>query len=149
MTKKTLRLKSVPPTGREVICAAGGLLWRRTPRGRQLAVIRRERYGTEWCLPKGKLEPGEAWTHAAIREIQEETGCLGRLGNFAGSITYLTGNRPKVVLYWHLQLESQKPFRASEEVKELRWMGTTQALKVLAHARERRLVRQALATRPR
>ena len=40
------------------IKAAGGLVWRDSTHGREVAVIHRARYG-DWTLPKGKLNPGE------------------------------------------------------------------------------------------
>ena len=41
--------------------------------GREVAVVHRPRYD-DWSLPKGKLEPGEDWEDAALREVEEETG---------------------------------------------------------------------------
>ena len=35
-------------------------------------VVHRPRYD-DWSLPKGKLDPGETWEQAALREIEEET----------------------------------------------------------------------------
>ena len=133
----------VPPSGREVIGAAGGLLWRDGPRGPQLMLIRRQRYGPEWTLPKGKLEPRESWIEAALREVEEETGCRGRPRAFAGCICYLVGGTPKVVLYWHLELRRESKFTPGREVKERRWVSVSAALKLLRHSAERRLVRTA------
>ena len=38
-----------------------------------MAVIHRPKY-VDWSLPKGKLEEGEGWQEAALREVEEETG---------------------------------------------------------------------------
>lgn len=56
----------------------------------QVAVIcRRNRAGRlEWCLPKGHLEGVETPEEAAIREIAEETGIVGRVVGSLGAIDY-------------------------------------------------------------
>ncbi len=124
----------------EVICAAGGLVWRWTSQGRRLAVIRRERYGTEWTLPKGKLDPGEDWAEAALREVREETGCEARIESFAGGLTYQHDGRPKIVLFWNMKLVADHGFERSEEVTDLVWLSQQQAVGLLTHADERQLV---------
>ena len=47
--------------------------------GPEVAVVHRPRYD-DWSLPKGKLEPGEGWEQAALREVEEETGLRCELG---------------------------------------------------------------------
>ena len=53
--------------------AAGGVVVRDGADGPEVAVVHRPRYD-DWSLPKGKLEPGEEWEQAALREVEEETG---------------------------------------------------------------------------
>src|SRR3954468_21263130 len=89
-------------SGARVTRAAGGLLWRTGPAGYEIAVIRREKY-QDWTLPKGKLDPGESWEAAAIREVREETGFKAKLLGFAGAAAYSTDKGPKIVRYWHME----------------------------------------------
>ncbi|MDQ2694041.1 MAG: NUDIX hydrolase [Pseudomonadota bacterium] len=131
----------------KVIEAAGGLVWRNSPRGPELAVIHRARHG-DWSLPKGKLDRGESWQAAALREVAEETGCAVRLADFVGSVSYLVNGVPKVVLYWNMQLRAPCAFRPVDptEVDDLRWLTVAEALATLSHDGERRLLgRQAAA----
>jgi len=72
------------------------------PRERIL-LTRREDNGC-WCLPSGRLEPGESVTEACARELLEETGLVGRVGRLIGVysspdrlMSYPDGNRYHVV----------------------------------------------------
>ena len=118
-----------------VIEAAGGLLWRKTAIGRQLAIIHRPSHN-DWTLPKGKREPGESWQETALREVFEETGCHAELGKFAGSLAYLVDDIPKVVLFWHMHLLNGGPFTPNAEVDNLLWVSLAQALEVISYPDE-------------
>ena len=125
----------------KLIRAAGGLLWRPDPDGRRLAVVHRPRYG-DWSLPKGKLERGETFSRAALREVREETGCEARLGRLAGLSLYRAGPRLQLVVYWAMELVAEHPFAPSREVDAVAWLTAEEALARLDHASERRLVRR-------
>jgi 8-oxo-dGTP pyrophosphatase MutT (NUDIX family) len=122
-------------SGHELIRAAGGLLWRPVQSGYEIAVIRRQRYG-DWTLPKGKLDPGEDWTAAALREVREETGFAAKLLGFAGALTYATDKGPKVVRYWHM-LPRGEPGPVENEVAELVWLPIADARERLDYDLER------------
>lgn len=52
-------------------------------------IARHNRAGRlEWCLPKGHVEPGETLTETAVREVEEETGIMGRALLTLGTIDY-------------------------------------------------------------
>jgi 8-oxo-dGTP diphosphatase len=121
--------------------AAGGLVWRESPRGPEIALIHRPKYH-DWTLPKGKLARGERWQDAAVREVVEETGFQVRLGKFAGGCTYLTRRGPKVVLYWHMYVDGECRFAPQDpaEVDALVWLSVRKARKRLTHDRERRVL---------
>jgi bis(5'-nucleosidyl)-tetraphosphatase len=53
------------------IRAAGAVVFRRTPEGVRLLVLRAY---NNWDFPKGLVEPGEDQLSAAKREVKEETG---------------------------------------------------------------------------
>src|SRR5437016_12075747 len=96
----------------QVIEAAGGIVERDTPQGLLIAVIHRERYGSEWALPKGKRAAGESWQQTALREVEEELGIRPVIVGLAGATTYLANGVPKLVLYWRMQVEQDSaPFK--------------------------------------
>lgn len=137
-----------PAESGAVIHAAGGLVWRSSERGRELAVIRRNRYGEEWTLPKGKLQPGEDWEAAAIREVLEETGCEVELRSFAGGDIYLAQGHPKIVLYWHMVVRRAGLVVDREEAREVEWLPPEDALVRLTHESGRRVLRDSLPSAP-
>jgi len=132
-------MKNEKQPEKDVIEAAGGLLWRGYPDHPQIAVIHRPRYD-DWTLPKGKREPGESWVQTARREVFEETGCNFTLGEFAGGIIYTVLGVPKVVLFWHMQLLEEVGFTPSEEVDQVTWRTPAEALQILSYPDEANLI---------
>ena len=125
--------------------AAGGVVVRRGPEGEpRLAVIHRPRY-RDWSLPKGKLDPGETWEQAALREVDEETGLRGRLGEELPPVSYTDDKgRSKLVRYWLMEADADGAFRPNDEVDELRWVTEEEARGLLTHDRDRDLVAEAM-----
>jgi 8-oxo-dGTP diphosphatase len=97
----------------------------------------------DWSLPKGKLDEGESWEQAALREVREETACEGRIVGFAGAVSYLARRAPKIVLYWHMALVREGRFEANEEIDEVAWLAPDAALKRVDYEGDRRLVRRS------
>jgi 8-oxo-dGTP diphosphatase len=133
-----------------VVRAAGGLLWRAARPGNgskggstRLAVIHRP-HRKDWSLPKGKLDDGETWEACALREVREETGCEGRIATFAGAMSYVPRNNPKIVLYWHMELTREGKLEAKfrDEIDEIAWLTPEEALARLDYAGERRIVQR-------
>lgn len=128
----------------QVILAAGGIVKRETKEGIEILLIQRERYGTEWCLPKGKLSNNESIGEAALREIHEETGCKVELLRFLNVDTYSTKDSAKCVFYWLCQVTDEGNFVQSEEVKKISWMTPQQAINKLTYKGQRDLVRETI-----
>jgi 8-oxo-dGTP diphosphatase len=127
------------PTANEVVQAAGGLVIRRRADALEIVVVHRPVH-QDWSFPKGKLEEGETFETAALREVQEETGLICRLLRFMGHTDYIDRKgRPKAVAYWIMAAEGGL-FRANEEVDEMRWVSLDEAAQLLSYERDRELL---------
>ncbi|HIE56792.1 MAG TPA: NUDIX hydrolase [Anaerolineales bacterium] len=141
---KTTPNSGIPSPDSPVIEAAGGILWRETQNGPELALVHRERYD-DWSLPKGKREPGETWQETALREVFEETGLRAELVDYAGAIGYPVGNRAKVVLYWKMRVTGKQSFVPNDEVDRMVWLPIHEAIKKATYADERILLQNQQA----
>ncbi|MET0836744.1 MAG: NUDIX hydrolase [Thermoleophilaceae bacterium] len=113
--------------------AAGGVVL--DPEGR-VALVHRPRYD-DWTLPKGKLDRGESFEDAALREVEEETGLRCRLVRELPSSEYLDPKgRSKVVRYWLMEVEHDPGFVLNDEVDELRWVPVEEAPALLTYPRD-------------
>jgi 8-oxo-dGTP diphosphatase len=121
--------------------AAGGVVMRKGPQATEVAVVHRPRYD-DWSFPKGKLDTGESFEEAALREVREETGLICRLGPELPFQQYEDNHgRPKIVRYWLMAVIEDPGFTPNEEVDELRWLLPTAANDLLTYTRDRKLVR--------
>ena len=135
---------AVDPEAAEVK-ASGGVVWRRDGGGRvEVVVVHRPRYD-DWSLPKGKLDPGESWEAAALREVQEEVGLRCRLGAELPPVTYQDGKgRAKAVRYWLMEPSGEAAFEPNDEVDDMRWLEAEEAVALLSYPRDAELVGTAL-----
>jgi 8-oxo-dGTP diphosphatase len=133
-------MRAMDPESAEVK-AAGGVVWRRGPGGIEVAVVHRP-HRDDWSLPKGKLDPGESFEAAAVREVQEEIGFRCRLGRELSPTSYRDQKgRAKVVRYWLMEPEEGE-FSPNNEVDELRWLIPSAAADLLTYPHDQELVRE-------
>jgi 8-oxo-dGTP diphosphatase len=116
-----------------VIRAAGGVI----VRDGQVLLVHRPGHD-DWSFPKGKLEPGESWEEAALREVEEETALDCTLGEEIGRTHYLVENEPKEVRYYRMTATGEA--RPQNEIDEIRWLSFDLACRLLTYDRDRELL---------
>jgi 8-oxo-dGTP pyrophosphatase MutT (NUDIX family) len=121
----------------DVVRAAGGVVWRASSiGGREVVLVHRDRYD-DWTFPKGKLDPGESWEQAAVREVFEETGIVPVLGPELASTDYVDNKgRPKRARYWAMAVAADTGFAADDEITARVWVGTEDVAERLTYDRD-------------
>lgn len=119
----------------ELIRAAGAVVWRLDDERLEVLVAHRP-WHDDWSLPKGKLDPGERWMEAAVREVEEETGCTGALGSELCTVAYEVTGAPKLVRFWALRVTGGE-FVPNDEVDDLRWLDPSDAALLLSYPTDR------------
>jgi 8-oxo-dGTP diphosphatase len=119
--------------------AAGGVV---VDEDGRVAVVHRPNYD-DWTLPKGKLDAGETFEAAALREVWEETGLRCTLVRELPSTEYTVRGRPKRVRYWLMSVESDPGFTPNSEVDELRWLPAPDAAELLTYDRDKEVLEAA------
>lgn len=123
----------------DLIRAAGGVVYRNNAQGHiEIACIFREARG-DWTFPKGKLDPGENFEQAAVREVLEEIGMHCHIERFIGTTNYIhRKGKPKIVAYY-LMAVNKGEFEPNEEVDELVWLPLEEVRAHLSHERDQEL----------
>ncbi|MFC5754570.1 NUDIX hydrolase [Actinomadura rugatobispora] len=135
----------------DLIRAAGAVLWRDGPEPgeAEVALIHRPRYD-DWSFPKGKLKNGEHVLRAVVREVEEETGIVPRLGRRLPSSTYPKDDRTKRVDYWTARGLGASDGHAvpNDEVDRIAWLPVREAEARLSYSHDVDLLREFAAGPP-
>ena len=116
--------------------------------GVELCLVHRPKYD-DWTLPKGKLDRGESFEEAAVREVLEETGLRCRLRQELQDVHYTDGKgRPKIVRYWLMDVAEDHGFAPNDEVDEVRWLELPAAAALLTYEHDQELVASMVSGRP-
>jgi 8-oxo-dGTP pyrophosphatase MutT (NUDIX family) len=140
-TDRRRRLRTVDET------SAGGLVVDHAA-GVAAVIGRLDRRGRLlWSLPKGHIEVGETAEQAAVREVEEETGIIGRVVAPLGTIDFwfVAEDRRVHKTVHHFLLSALGGELSDEdvEVAEVAWVPLAELESRLAYADERRLIRRA------
>jgi 8-oxo-dGTP diphosphatase len=139
-------MAEVPP-----IAAAGVVVSRK---GSEVLLVHRPKYD-DWSFPKGKVDPGEHVTTAAVREVAEETGLDVRLGLPLTTQRYIVRNgqdRTKLVSYWTGRVvggDDVATYQPNAEIDAVEWVSTDKALNCLTYQRDRDTLTERMQLRGR
>lgn len=128
--------------------SAGGVLYKKEGGRIQVCLISK-RDGQLWALPKGRVNPGESWEQAAIREVLEETGHLATISDHIDKIDYFfywKGNRTlyyKIVSFFLMPLVTEDFAERDTEADDVAWFSLGEAWRRLYYQSEKDILRQA------
>ncbi len=118
------------PAREPAVVAAGAVVVRKVSGGREVLLVHRPKYD-DWSFPKGKQDPGEQVSAAAVREVLEETGVEVRLGRPLRPQEYaVSGGRDKLVHYWIGHVvgdEDTSSYPPNQEVDHVGWFPLEEA----------------------
>ncbi len=128
--------------------SAGGVVHRVADGRLQIALVHR-REPRLWALPKGTPNAGETIEETAIRETREESGLEVRIEGPLRAITYffVRGRTRfhKTVHFFLMEPIGGDPALHDHEFDEVCWVELEEALRIMSHATERRVVEEAAA----
>lgn len=108
---------------------------------RKTYLIAASSTGKHWILPKGHIEKGESPRKAALRELREETGVVGKIVQMGLKQSYAMKNENVVVQYYIVQFTK---ITKADEDRALRWETQKKALEILSFEQAKQALRESL-----
>ena len=105
-------------------------------------LIHRPKYD-DWSFPKGKLEEGESFEDAALREVEEESGWRCEMRTELEPTRYKDDRgREKVVRWWEMIARERGSWQANDEVDDVAWVPLSEVDSFLTYELDRKLAAQ-------
>jgi 8-oxo-dGTP diphosphatase len=118
--------------------AAGAVL----RRNGGVLLVHRPKYD-DWSFPKGKLQEGESFEQALVREVEEESGWRGDIGAELESKRYRDSKgRDKLVRWWEMWARERGQWEPNDEVDDLMWVPLSDVDALLTYESDRELAEQ-------
>ena len=131
----------MPPSPQPEVEAAGGVV----RRNGGVMLVHRPKYD-DWTFPKGKLEEGESFEDAAMREVEEESGWRCDMGRELEPSRYTDDKgRAKVVHWWEMWARERGSWEANDEVDDVVWVPLSEVDSFLTYETDRKLAAQLRA----
>lgn len=124
------------PTISEVVRepTAGGVIFRRDKKSKQLEILLIQDAKNRWTIPKGHIEEGETAKETAEREIKEETGLQEmKVMNWLGKINFRYRRGTSLVLmtteiFLVQGLGDTDNLKPEDWMNGIKWFSTNDAL---------------------
>lgn len=128
---------------REKSC--GAIVFHTFAEGKKVLLIKNIN-GQYWSFPKGHVENNETEIETAIREVKEETNLdIDVDTNFREVVQYSPLREIiKDVIYFAAYSKSTNVHIQEEELADARWYGLNEALKVVTHDNDRKILKKAV-----
>ncbi len=136
------------PAALKYLHSAGGVIFRKLEDTFEVALIA-TKGKTVWTLPKGIIDKGEQPEMTAVREIEEETGLLGRIVDALGENSYWfylkdeNTKYRKTVTYFLLEYAGGSMENYCWEVDEAQWFPVESALQKVSYKGDREILERA------
>jgi 8-oxo-dGTP pyrophosphatase MutT (NUDIX family) len=128
-----------------VVRQAGAIAIRKSGAGNEVFIVRAKKNPGDWIFPKGHIEPGESAPEAAVRELLEEGGVIGRAEDLIGVSSLQIGAKDVEVSYFLVRF---KAMGTAAEQRETKWATFDVASSLLTYDDARRylgIVRRMVA----
>ena len=124
-----------------LVKAAGGVVFRKTPKGNLKVLLAHRPNYDDWSFPKGKADKGESAEETAVREVLEETGYHCRIVAPIGTTRHCISNGVKEVNWFAMRPLPDSPgFNKNSEIDEITWVSRKKARETLDYQNDRDLL---------
>jgi len=107
---------------------AGCIVFKETD-GETLFLIISSSTGNHWVLPKGHIDDGEDAATAGVRELEEESGVIGRTIVSLPIQEFYKGKKKVIIEYYLTKFIDQ---HSADEGREIRWENEQTAMDLLS-----------------
>merc|ERR1711973_195534 len=125
-----------------------GCLCFRTETEEEVLLVSSNNHPGNWIVPAGGVEPGEVPEEAAIREVTEEAGVLGKIVRFVGVFPNEV-RKTRTYIYVLIVTEEQESWPEARNIgRKRQWFSTEKALSILTYKPLQHMyIKQAIETR--